>query len=93
MPKDPHLTILMEIKGAISSLEVSVARIQENIAPLHEKANKGVDALEKVNTLNTKINTLWAGALALPVVGGVLAYLGWIGPVHDGSPRDITHIR
>lgn len=91
MAKDQHLTILMEIKGAIAGLQVDVARIQENITPLHHKADKGVEALEKVNTLNTKINTLWAGALALPVVGGVLAYLGWIGPVHENSPRDIIH--
>lgn len=91
MPKDPHLSILMEIKGALGSLQVDVARIQENLGPLHENARKGVEALEKVNTLNTKINTLWAGALALPVVGGVLAYLGWIGPVHENNPRDIIH--
>ena len=66
MAKDPHLSILIELKEA-------VARIEQKVESRERDIQLGVEAHGKVNKLETERSTIWAAIVAIPVIATAVA--------------------
>lgn len=83
MTRDPHTALLIEIKE-------SIARIEQRLIPIEQKAEMGVQGFVRSERLETRLTTIWTTLIAIPVLGAVLAYIGWIGPTHVVYPQDLA---
>lgn len=67
MPKDPHLAILIELKE-------SMARVEQDVKNMGRDVALGVAAHERVGKLETKLGTIWAAIVAIPIIAGAVAF-------------------
>jgi hypothetical protein len=55
-------------------LEAHFSAIREDIAEVKSLAAHGVQANNRIDKLESKLSTIWAVVLALPVIGAALAF-------------------
>ena len=67
MAKDQHLALLIELKE-------SMARVEQDVKNMGRDVALGVDAYEKVGKLETKLGTVWAAIVAIPIIAGAVAF-------------------
>lgn len=65
--KDPHLTILIDLKE-------SMARVEQDVKNMGRDVALGVSAHERVNKLETKLGTIWATIVAIPVIALAITF-------------------
>jgi hypothetical protein len=80
MPRDPHLTILIELKE-------SMARIEQKVESSARDISLGVSAHERVGKVETKLSTIWAAIVAIPIISMAVTFF-----VPDAPPvRELPH--
>lgn len=78
MSKAPDNLLMRYLDARFDALHAKLDEVKQ-------VAEVGVSAKEEVSTLKTQLSTIWTVIVSIPVVGGVLVYLGWIGPAEAGN--------